>query len=131
MMTNNQNISRPSVLLALFAAVTFSFIAGCSSTGKPIAEMSAAKTTLQAAEGVDTQSHAPVAMDRAREKMRRAERAMTSQNYAEAKRLAEEAQADAELAQAVSATSGVQNAVKELEDSIAVLREEIARARNR
>lgn len=131
MMTITKPTSSRSTLLALTTAVVFSSLVGCSSSAKPIAEMSAAKTTVQAAEGMDTQAHAPVAMDRARQKLRRAEMAMEKEDYAEAKRLAEEAQADAELAQAVSAKTGVQQAVKELEDSITVLREEILRARSR
>lgn len=116
---------------ALCSALTLAFVAGCSSTAQPIAEMAAAKTAMLAAEGENTQLHAPVAMDRARQKMRRAEVAMAQEDYATARRLAEEAQADAELAQAISSTSGVQTAVKELEDSIEMLREEITRARSR
>ena len=113
------------------ASLMLATMLGCSSTPKPIAEMSAAKTALTAAESEESTKYAPVPMDRARQKLKRAESAMAKENYDEAKRLAEEAQADAELAQAIAAKSETDKAVSELENSIQVLREEIMRARSR
>ena len=104
-------------------------IAGCSSTPEPVAELAAANTALVSAESKDATQYAPVAMDRAREKLKLAEQAMLKENYGEAKRLAEEAQADADLAQALADKVQVQTAVRELEDSIKILRDEIQRAR--
>ena len=122
---------RSFIALPLITTVFLAFLAGCSSTGTPIAEMSAAKTALIAAESEGAQQYSPVAMDRAKEKLKRAEAANANQKYDEARRLAEEAQADAELAQAVADQSETELAVKELEDSIQILREEIERARSR
>ncbi|MES9862265.1 MAG: DUF4398 domain-containing protein [Candidatus Thiodiazotropha sp. LLP2] len=115
------------------ALITLIFIAiqGCSSAPKPIAELSAAQTALTAVESEEASKHAPVRMDRARQKLKQAREAIAKENYSEAKRLAEEAQADAELAQAITAKAETDMAVSELENSIKVLREEIMRARKR
>ncbi|MCU7917726.1 MAG: DUF4398 domain-containing protein [Candidatus Thiodiazotropha sp. (ex Dulcina madagascariensis)] len=117
--------------LPIVISIVFLLLFGCSSTPEPIAEMAAAKTSLTAAEGEETTHYAPVAMDRAKQKLKRAESAIAKEDYDEARRLAEEAQADAELAQAIAAKTQTEKAVKELENSIQVLREEIMRARSR
>ncbi|MCG7986926.1 MAG: DUF4398 domain-containing protein [Candidatus Thiodiazotropha weberae] len=119
--------------LTLPAILTMMFIAlpGCSSAPKPVAEMSAAETALNAAENEDATKHAPVRMDRARQKIKQAKLELAKENYESAKRLAEEAQADAELAKAISSKAEADRAVNELENSIKVLREEIMRARKR
>lgn len=130
MMWKTPSQGRSYMKLPLATAIVLASIAGCSTTGKPIAEMSAARTSLMAAEGEDTRRYAPVAMDRAKEKLKRAEAAIAAQDFEEARRLAEEAQADAELAQAEASKFEAEKAVKELEDSIRVLREEITRARS-
>ncbi|MCU7803541.1 MAG: DUF4398 domain-containing protein [Candidatus Thiodiazotropha sp. (ex Lucinoma annulata)] len=117
--------------LPFVTAVIFTSIVGCSSTPEPVAEMAAAKTSLIAADSQETLMHAPVAVDRAKQKLKRAETAIAKEEFDEARRLAEEAQADAELAQAIAAKTGTEKAVKELQNSIQVLREEIMRARSR
>jgi hypothetical protein len=117
--------------LPIFSALAFTALIGCSSTPEPIAEMAAAKTSLVAADNAETTKYAPVAIDRAKQKLKRAETAIAKEEYDEAKRLAEEAQADADLAQAIATKTEAEMAVKELENSIQVLREEIMRARNR
>jgi ribosomal protein S6 len=117
--------------LPFVTAMIFTSIVGCSSTPEPVAEMAGAKTSIIAAESEETLKHAPVAIDRAKQKLKRAETAIAKEEYEEAKRLAEEAQADAELAQAIAAKTSAEQAVKELENSIQVLREEIMRARSR
>ncbi|MCU7815962.1 MAG: DUF4398 domain-containing protein [Candidatus Thiodiazotropha sp. (ex Rostrolucina anterorostrata)] len=117
--------------LPFVTAVIFTSIVGCSSTPEPVAEMAAAKTSLIAAESEETLRHAPVAVDRAKQKLKRAATAIAKEEFDEARRLAEEAQADAELAQAIASKTGTEKAVKELQNSIQVLREEIMRARSR
>jgi hypothetical protein len=116
----------PALVVAALIALP-----GCSSTPKPIAEMSAAETALTAAAGEDVNKHAPVRMDRARQKIKQAKVELSKENYAAAKRLAQEAQADAELAKAIAGKAAADRAVSELENSIKVLREEIMRARKR
>jgi len=103
---------------------------GCSSTPVPEAEIAGARAALMSAENQGATPYAPVEMDRAREKLRRAEQAMNKEDYHEAKRLAEESQADAELAQALTGKTEAEQAVREMEISIEVLREEISRSVN-
>lgn len=111
-----------AVLLGLLAVV-----AGCSSTPVPKAEVAGARAALMSANNQGATPYAPVEMDRAREKLRRAESAIAQEDYHEAKRLAEEAQADAELALAITGKEEAQQAVREMEISIEVLREQIMR----
>jgi hypothetical protein len=103
---------------------------GCSSTPVPEAEIAGARAALVSAENQGSTPYAPVEMDRARDKLRRAEQAMQKEDYNEAKRLADEAQADAELAQALTGKSEAEQAVREMEISIEVLREEIMRSQS-
>jgi hypothetical protein len=100
---------------------------GCSSTPVPEAEIAGARAALVSAENQGATPYAPVEMDRARDKLRRAEQAMKKKDDNEAKRLADEAQADAELAQALTGKAEADQAVREMEISIEVLREEIMR----
>ncbi|MCU7891380.1 MAG: OmpA family protein [Candidatus Thiodiazotropha sp. (ex Ustalcina ferruginea)] len=86
--------------LPFVTAVIFTSIVGCSSTPEPVAEMAAAKTSLIAAESEETLMHAPVAVDRAKQKLKRAETAIAKEEFDEARRLAEEALTDAEQAYA-------------------------------
>jgi hypothetical protein len=131
MMIHRTPRERRTPAIPIVGALCFAALIGCSSTPEPVAEMAAAKTSLVSAEGAETTKYAPVAIDRARQKLKRAETAIAKEEYEEAKRLAEEAQADAELAQAIAAKVEAEQAVKELEKSIQVLREEIMRARSR
>ncbi len=101
---------------------------GCSSTPVPDAEIAGARAALMSAENQGSTPYAPVEMDRARDKLRRAEQAMQQEDYNEAKRLADEAQADAELAQALTGKAEAEQSVREMEISIEVLREEIMRS---
>ena len=101
---------------------------GCSSTPIPDAEIAGASAALMSAENQGATPYAPVEMDRARDKLRRAQQAMQKEDYNEAKRLADEAQADAELAQALTGKAEAEQAVREMEISIEVLREEIMRS---
>jgi hypothetical protein len=125
------NPCRRTILVPALTSLLFVSLIGCSSTPKPVAEVSAAQTALTAAESDESTQYAPIYMDRARQKMKHAKAAMDKENYDQARRLAEEAQADAELAQAISARTQAEKAVSELETSIKVLREEIMRARSK
>src|SRR6056297_3292017 len=100
---------------------------GCSSTPRPEAEMASASTAVFSAENQDAELHAPVAMDRAKEKLRRAKQAMQDEEYAEARRLSEQAQADAEYAQAFTSKTRVEQALSDMQSSIDVLQSEISR----
>jgi hypothetical protein len=112
--------------MAVLAGCMIVLMPGCSSN-PPVAEVASANAALLNAQSEDATEYAPVAMDRARDKLRRAQQAMAKGKYGDARRLAEEAQADAELAQAVANKSEAEAAVREMEISIEVLREEIMR----
>jgi hypothetical protein len=62
--------------------------------------MSAAQTAVTSAEQADAAQHAPSDLDRARDKLIRAQAAMQEDDNTEARRLAEEALVDARLAEA-------------------------------
>lgn len=102
-------------------------LAGCSSMPRPDAELAGASAALMSAQNQGATQYAPVSMDRAREKLQQAEKAIQKEKYGQAKRLAEEAQADAELALATAGKEEAELAVREMEISIEVLREEIMR----
>ncbi|WP_339638556.1 DUF4398 domain-containing protein [uncultured Haliea sp.] len=124
------NVLQPQwrrIAAAVFAGSVLVLAQGCSSTPRPEAEMASASTALTSAENNEAALHAPVAMDRAKEKLRRAQRAMDEKDYAEAKRLSDEAAADAEYAQAFASKTRVETALRELEASIEALRSEIER----
>jgi hypothetical protein len=66
-------------------------------------------------------------MDRAKDKLRRAQKAMEQKDYNEARRLSEEARADAEYAQAATSNARAQSALKDMQASIDALRGEVSR----
>ena len=127
MILSKSIIGQRWLAMSVLAICMLALMSGCSSTPKTVTEMSGAQAALVSAENEDANQYAPVPMDRARDKLRRAEQARLKGNYAEAKRLAEEAQADAELAQAIANKSEAETALREMEISIEVLREEIMR----
>jgi predicted lipid-binding transport protein (Tim44 family) len=81
-------------------AVILGPLAACSSTPAPVGEMSAAQTAITAAEQADAARYAPSDLDRARDKLIRAQAAMQEEDNEEARRLAEQALVDARLAEA-------------------------------
>jgi Domain of unknown function (DUF4398) len=91
----------PNMARATLAIIPI-ILAACSSTPSPVAEMSAAQTAVTAAEQADAAQHAPGDLDRARDKLARAQTAMQGDEIEEARRLAEQALADARLAEAKS-----------------------------
>lgn len=115
-------------LASLFAVLLAIGSVGCASTPRPVAQLAAAEAAVQSAQSDEAGEFAPIAMDRAEEKLRRANDAMGQQNYALAKRLAEEALADAEFAQAATAKAQTEQSVKEMQIGIEMLREEIRRS---
>jgi hypothetical protein len=122
--------SRGQRTTALAAIMAVSLV-GCGSAPKPEAQLSAAETALHGAQGKDAGKYAPVPMDRAKQKLAKAQEAMQREQYDSARRFASEAQADAELAQAMADQAQADRAVRELESSIEALRNEIDRAANR
>lgn len=101
----------------------------CTSLKTPTtAEVAVSNAAVENAAKSGASEFAPVEMGAAREKMARANQAMTTKDYKLASDLAGEAQADAKLAQAKANSSKAQSAANALQDDIRVLREELARA---
>lgn len=103
-------------------------LAACSSTPAPTEQMAVTRTTLNrvsAAPAVAT--NAPVELQRAREKLVQAEKAMATEDFVSARRLAAEAEVDARVAETRSdATRNAAN-LAQVQDGIRVLQEEISR----
>lgn len=115
----------PSVALIAAAAL----VAGCSSVPEPVAEIASARTAIRNTQGTDARRLAPVELDRAETKLRRAEAAVRDERNEEARMLALQAGADAELAAARANAEKAERSAQELDESIRVLRSEIERAR--
>ncbi|MFN3438311.1 MAG: DUF4398 domain-containing protein [Acidovorax sp.] len=118
-----------SALIRTAAAVlALGALAACSSTPAPTEQMAVTRTTVNrvaAAPAVATS--APVEMQRAREKLVLAEKAMTAEDYVSARRLAAEAEVDARVAETrADAASNAAN-LAQVQDGIRALQEEINR----
>jgi hypothetical protein len=90
------------------AAVILGTLAACSGAPAPVAEMSAAQTAVTGAEEADAAKYAPSDLDRARDKLIRAQAAMQEEENEEARRLAEEALVDARAAEAKARAEAAQ-----------------------
>ena len=90
----------PMAVQVAFATIVLACLAACSSTPPPVAEISAAQTAMTAAEQADAAQHAPADLDRAPDKVLRAQAAMQEDENDEARPLAEQGLVDARLAEA-------------------------------
>lgn len=123
-MTNN-SISWRLVLGAIAVLTAF----GCSSMKTPAtAEVAVSKAAVDNAAGAGGAEYAPLEMSSAREKLARANKAMTAKNYELATELANQAEADARLAQGKADSAKAQSASAALQDDIRILRDELRRA---
>jgi len=103
-------------------------LTGCASSPPlPVAEFSRAQTLVQQAERNQAQQFAAVDLDRARDKMRQAQKAMDTHEAKLASRYASEAALDAELALARSSAAQAQKSAAELTASIDQLKAESQR----
>jgi hypothetical protein len=108
-----------------FAALA---LAACASTPPPTDQLAVSRAAVDAAQRAGAGELAAVDLAQARAKLERAQYAMNTNNYVEARRLADEAAVDAELAQARAATSRAHAAAAQVDQSIRALREEIERS---
>lgn len=100
-------------------------VSACAGVPKPIGEMASAKTAIESAIRVEASEYAAVELDRAQNKLSRANAEMKKDNNNEARRLAEQALIEAEYASAKSITARISTGTKEMEDSIRMLEERI------
>lgn len=104
------------------------FLAGCASNPPaPTAQMAVSNAALAQAVSAGAPELAPAEMRTARDKMDRANAAMTTQDYEQARLLAEQAQADAQLAVTKARSVKAQKAAAAVQEDSRVLREEIDR----
>lgn len=110
------------------AVLALGALAACSSTPAPIEQMAVSRTTVtRVAAAPAVATSAPVEMQRAREKLVQAEKAMTAEDYVMARRLAAEAEVDARVAETrADAASNAAN-LAQVQDGIRALQEEINR----
>ena len=115
-------IRTTAVVLALGA------LAACSSTPKPTEQMAVSRTTVnRVAAEPEVASNAPVDIQKARDKLMRADKAMADKDYKLARELAAQAEVDAKLAQSKANSAKAQAAANALQDDIRVLRTELER----
>jgi hypothetical protein len=81
-----------------FALPLFAVLAGCQTTPPPTADLSDAAERIELAIAAKADTHAPVELQFARDKLARAEALSADKNYPAALRLIAEARADADLA---------------------------------
>lgn len=127
-MSTNNALSRRhrrlgAAVLAMSAAF---FLGGCATKGvAPVAEMATARSSITQAEAAGAGSLAPVELLAARDKLVRAQAAVATEQFSQARRLAEEASVDAELAERKARAERSRKAATELQRSNAVLQKEI------
>ena len=115
-------IRTTAVVLALGA------LAACSSAPKPTEQMAVSRTTVnRVAAEPEVASNAPVDIQKARDKLMRADKAMADKDYKMARRLSEEAEVDARVAETRADAAQNANNLKQVQDSIRALQDEINR----
>lgn len=102
------------------------FVAGCSTTPAPVAEIAAAKAAVERAEQPAAR-HAPDELLSAQRKLTAAQSALRSEDYDRARRLADEAAMDARLAMAISESSQARLSLEQVKEGITTLKQELQR----
>ena len=103
-------------------------LAACSSTPAPTEQMAVTRTTVdRVAAAPAVAANAPVELQKAREKLMQAERAMATEDYTAARRLAAEAEVDARVAETRADAARNATNLAQVQDSIRALQEEIQR----
>lgn len=110
------------------AALALGALAACSSTPAPTEQMAVTRTTVSRVAATPTvAANAPVDLQRAQEKLIRAESAMAQGDYKTARRLATEAEVDARVAETRADAARNASNLAQVQDSIRALQEEINR----
>lgn len=102
-------------------------IAGCAGLPAPTEQLAVSTAAVSQAGGAGGGEMAPAEMQMAREKLAKAQQAMTEEDYANARDLAREAQVDAQLAEAKALSTKARKAADELKEGDRVLRDEMDR----
>ncbi len=103
-------------------------LTACSSLPPPVEQMAVTKVAVdRASASPNAVEAAPVELQKAREKLDRAQRAMTEKDYVLARRMAEQAEVDARVAESRASSARGERALKEVQESSRALQEEINR----
>ena len=100
---------------------------GCAGIPAPTEQMAVSKVAVRNATSAGGNEFAPLQLKSAMDKMDAAERAMTAEDYLQARQLAEQAQVDAQLAATTARSVKAQKAAGALLEDNRVLRQEIDR----
>jgi len=117
-------LCKPRLGLAAVAAL---LIGACASTPPPNGQVAATVAAVAHAAGAGGNEFAPQEMQTARDKLQRANVAMTVKDYPAALALSREAQVDAQLAEAKAESGKARRAAESMREGNRVLREEIGR----
>ena len=103
-------------------------LVACASVPPPVEQMAVSKSAVdRASSSPNAVEAAPVELQKAREKLDRAQRAMTEKDYVLARRMAEQAEVDARVAESRASSARGERALKEVQESSRALQEEINR----
>ncbi|HLG19180.1 MAG TPA: DUF4398 domain-containing protein [Bdellovibrionota bacterium] len=100
---------------------------GCSHARPPTDILSTAEATLREAEKPETMSAAPLDVQMAKEKLEKAKKAMSDEEYDQARRMAEQAMVDAQVAQSKGAADKSKRLSEEASKTMETLRKESSR----
>jgi Domain of unknown function (DUF4398) len=114
-------------LSALAVTVITLAVAACASTPPPTDQLALATAAVAHANAAGAQTLAPAEMDMARDKLRRANLAVTAEDFGRARQLAQQAQVDALLAEAKAEAARARKAADEVQAASRALREEMGR----
>ncbi len=103
-------------------------LTACSTIPAPVEQMAVSKVAVdRASSSPNAVEAAPVELQKAREKLDRAQRAMTEKDYVLARRMAEQAEVDARVAESRASSARGERALREVQESSRALQEEINR----
>ena len=123
------HVPKKSVRYWAYAPLLMAFaLTACSTMPPPVEQMAVSKSAVdRASSSPNAVEAAPVELQKAREKLDRAQRAMTEKDYVLARRMAEQAEVDARVAESRASSARGERALKEVQESIRALQDEINR----
>ena len=120
------NRRAPSALLAMVCTGSLLTMA-CASVPPPTDEVAVSTAAVAHAAGAGAPLLAPQEMSSAREKLERANAAMTAKDYTGARLFAQQALVDAQLAESRAESAKARKAADEVQEASRALREEMNR----
>jgi hypothetical protein len=107
------------------AWLVFIALAGCQTTPPPTTDVADAELRIEQAIAAEAQSHAPVELQFAQDKLARAQALIADKDFAAAMRLIAESRADADLAMVRATAARLRNEVTQKSRANDVLRSEL------